>query len=231
MRITEIAAIPADYFTGGKDTLDTHELPARQKLKPLPGGTSLLYAVDQDGNGKRVSIVEPGMPESSKPQVVAVLYLDPVRYLPNTVQVGSITVDEDYRGRGLAKALYGIVFTVLRKNLLSGDEQTPGGRRNWMSLASIPGVEVRGLVRIPNQIFDMNKTATPSPGYQKYADRVIDQIMQLGGQFFSQNNHSSYWLFDVVPGKGSLQPAVQNSLSKLYGYDADNLLLATWSGA
>lgn len=231
MRVNEIEAIPAYQFTGGKDMLDTHQLPARRNLRPLPGGTDLLYAVDQDQHGQRVAIVEPGMPGITKQQVVAVLHLIPVNYLPNTVQVGSITVDEDYRGRGLARALYGIVFTVMRKNLLSGDAQTPGGRRNWLSLATIPGVEVHGLVRISNQVFDMEHTAMVSPQWKKHADRTMDQIMQLGGQFFSQSSNSTYWLFDVVPGKGSLQPAVKNSLSKLYGYDADNLLLATWSGA
>jgi hypothetical protein len=55
--------------------------------------------------------------------------------------------------------------------------------------------------------------------------------MELGGQFYSKDNNSTYWLFDVVPGKGSLQPAVKNALSQLYGYDSDNLLLATWTGA
>jgi hypothetical protein len=100
-----------------------------------------------------------------------------------------------------------------------------------MSLASIPGVEVRGLVRIPNQIFDMERTATVSPQYKRYADRTMDQIMELGGQFYSKDYNSSYWLFDVVPGKTSLQPAVQNALSQLYGYESDNLLLATWTGA
>lgn len=231
MRVSEIEAIPASQFSGGKDVLGTNKLPARMHRRPLPGGTDLQYAVDQDQGGKRVSIVDPGMPGITQPQVVAMLHLDPVDYLPKTVQVGSITVDEDYRGQGLARALYKIVFTVMRKNLLSGYSQTPGGRRNWMSLATMPGVEVHGLVQIPKQIFDMGRTATPSPGHQSYSDRVIDQIMQLGGQYFGKSNNSTYWLFDVVPGRGSLQPAVKNSLSKLYGYDADNLLLARWTGA
>jgi GNAT superfamily N-acetyltransferase len=218
--LQEIEAIPAQSFAGGKDILHTNRLPAKRNLKPLPGGTDLLYAVERNRYVQRVSIVEPGMPGITKPHVVAVLNLDTVTYLPNTVQVQTITVDEHYRGRGLAKALYGLVFTVMRKNLLSGASQTPGGRRNWMSLANIPGVEVRGMVRIPDQIFDM----------KRHSDRTMDQIMALGGQFFTKNNHNTYWLFDVVPGKGSLQPAVKNSLSKLYDKDSDTLLLATWSG-
>ena len=226
--LTEIENFPAYQFVGGKSMLDKRRLPAKRNLQPLLGGTNLLYAVDQDRHGQRVVIVEPGVPTVSNPQVVAALYLDTVDYLPNTVQVTSITVDEDYRGRGLAKALYGIVFTKMRKNLLSGDAQTPGGKRNWMSLVNMPGVQVKGLVRIDNDIFDLNRNRVSS-NYQKYIDQTIDQIMELGGQFFHKDNDFSYWLFDVVPGKGQLQPYVQNSISKLYGYDARNLLLATWN--
>jgi hypothetical protein len=54
--------------------------------------------------------------------------------------------------------------------------------------------------------------------------------MQLGGQFVAKNNNRTYWAFDVVPGNGQLTPAVKNKLSKLYGYDSDNLLMATWTG-
>jgi len=228
--LTEIAAMPANQFAGGKDMLGMFQTPAKKHLKPLPGGTDLQYAIETNKYGSIVQIVDPGMPGITRPEVVAVLNLDSSS-LPNTVQVGSITVDEDYRGRGLARALYGIVLTIMRKNLVSGSSQTPGGRRNWMSLASIPGVEVQGLVEIPNQIFDLERTATASPQWRKYADRTMNQIMELGGQFYSKDYNSSYWLFDVVPGKTSLQPAVQNALSQLYGYESDNLLLATWTGA
>lgn len=225
--LTEIENLPARNFDGKR--MLRLRIPAKRNLQPLLGSTDLLYAVDQaPGGDPRVVIVEPGVHAITKPQIVAVLQLEPVDYLPNTVQVGFITVDEDYRGRGLAKALYGIVFTKMRKNLLSGDTQTPGGKRNWISLVNMPGVEVKGLVRISNDIFDLNKNRVSS-NYQKYIDQTIDQIMELGGQFFHKDQDFSFWLFDVVPGKGQLQPYVQNSLSKLYGYDATNLLLATWN--
>jgi len=225
--LTEIENLPARNFDGKR--MLRLRIPAKRNLQPLLGGTDLLYAVDQaPGGDPRVVIVEPGVRAITKPQIVAVLQLEPVNYLPNTVQVGFITVDEDYRGRGLAKALYGIVFTKMRKNLLSGDTQTPGGKRNWMSLVNMPGVQVKGLVQISNDIFDFNKNQVSS-NYQKYIDQTMDQIMELGGQFFHKNKDFSFWLFDVVPGKGQLQPYVQNSLSKLYGYDARNLLLATWN--
>lgn len=79
-------------------------------------------------------------------QLIGKLEISSVRWfpLPNAVAVEVITVDEDYRGQGIAKALYGIVLTIMKLPLVAGDSQTPGGRINWVSLASIPGVEVKG---------------------------------------------------------------------------------------
>jgi GNAT superfamily N-acetyltransferase len=227
--LTEIEHMKQSHFTGGKDMLGSFQKPGKKHLKPLPGGTDLMYSVTKDNYGSYVYIVDPGVPGITKQSIVASLSLIDSD-LPNTFQVGSITVDEDYRGRGLARALYGIVLTIMRKNLVSGSSQTPGGRRNWLSLASIPGVEVKGLVTLSNR--DTGTTVgDPKSGYNKYVEKTIDRVMELGGQFVSKGKNYNYWAFDVVPGKGQLQPAVQNALSKLYGYDSDALLMATWTGA
>jgi len=227
--LTEIEHMKQSHFTGGKDMLGSFQKPGKKHLKPLPGGTDLMYSVTKDNYGSYVYIVDPGVPGMTKHSIVASLSLIDSD-LPNTFQVGSITVDEDYRGRGLARALYGIVLTIMRKNLVSGSSQTPGGRRNWLSLASIPGVEVKGLVTLSNR--DTNTTVgDPKSRYNKYVEKTIDRVMELGGQFVSKGKNYNYWAFDVVPGKGQLQPAVQNALSKLYGYDSDALLMATWTGS
>ena len=178
-----------------------------------------MYSVTRDNYGSYVQIIDPGIPGITKPSIVASLSLAKGD-IPNSVQVGAITVDEDYRGRGLAKALYGIVLTIMKKTLISGDSQTPGGRRNWLSLASIPGVEIKGLLDLANYQLEKSRPV----------DNTIDQLMQLGGQFVAKDNTYTYWAFDVVPGNGQLTPAVKNKLSKLYGYDSTNLLMATWTG-
>ena len=217
--LTEIEKMDQSQYRGGKDTLDRYSTPGKKHLRALPGGSDLMYSITSDAYGSYVHIVDPGIPGITKPSIVASLSL--VKgVIPNSVQVGAITVDEDYRGRGLAKALYGIVLTIMKKTLISGSSQTPGGRRNWLSLASIPGVEIKGLLDLAD--FQLEKS--------RQVDNTMDQLMQLGGQFVAKNNNYTYWAFDVVPGNGQLAPAVKNKLSKLYGYDSDNLLMATWTG-
>jgi pyrimidine deaminase RibD-like protein/ribosomal protein S18 acetylase RimI-like enzyme len=226
--ITEIEALPSYIFTGSKDTLSRHPLAPLKQLRHLPGGTDLQYGVVRDQGDITVQIVDPGMAGVTKPQVVAALVLVEAE-LPNTLQVSTIAVDPDYRGRGLAKALYGIVLTIMHKNLLSGVSQTPGGRRNWMSLATIPGVEVKGLISLYNSELDPNQ-ARPGSRREKRLEGNIDKIMELGGQFVGKDRQKTYWAFDVEPGRGQLRPVVQNRLSQLYGYASEAVLMATVTG-
>jgi pyrimidine deaminase RibD-like protein/GNAT superfamily N-acetyltransferase len=141
--------------------------------------------------------------------------------LKGALQVDTITVDEDYRGQGIAKSLYGVALSILRRPLVAGRGQTPGGRRNWLSLASTPGVEVKGYLGLNEDRL-------------KNADSDIDTIMgKLGGQYIGQSRPPGirYFAFDVVAGSGELAPAVKTSLSQIYGHTMGNLgLYATWSG-
>jgi GNAT superfamily N-acetyltransferase len=146
--------------------------------------------------------------------------------LKGAVQVGTITVDEDYRGVGLAKALYGVVLTIMKRPLLAGSSQTPGGRRNWLSLSQIPGVDMKGYFRINDDDFEY-----------RGADKKIDIIMgQLGGQHIGTTKSGRhYFAFDVQPNttKQELQAYVDTKLSKVYGsYSSDTGagLFAVWNG-
>lgn len=143
--------------------------------------------------------------------------------LAKSFQVGTITVDEGYRSMGLAKALYGIVLTKMKISLVAGSSQTPGGRRNWLSLSNIPGVEVKGWVRVSELSLSNSKTD----------ERRIDVLMgKLGGQYIGRDQrHGHYFAFDVVPGSKQLQPAVKTALSRLYGESNYTIgLYAIWTG-
>jgi GNAT superfamily N-acetyltransferase len=154
--------------------------------------------------------------------------------LKGAVQVDTITVDEDYRGVGLAKALYGIVLTILKRPLVAGSSQTPGGRRNWLSLASIPGVEMKGYISFDEDELD--------PAVSRYngttpakANKNIDTIMgKLGGQHIGSSRHGEeFFAFDVQPDttKQELKAYVDTKLSKVYGgYNSDTGLYAVWTG-
>jgi ribosomal protein S18 acetylase RimI-like enzyme len=145
--------------------------------------------------------------------------------LKGALQVSTITVDEDYRGQGVAKSMYGIALSILQRPLLAGSSQTPGGRRNWLSLASIPGVDIKGYVMINEARFD-------NP---EWAEKDIDTIMgKLGGQYIGPSKPPGihYFAFDVVPGSGELAPAVKTELSKIYDEHGSRTgLYAIWSGA
>ena len=145
--------------------------------------------------------------------------------LKGAVQVGTITVDEDYRGGGIAKALYGIVLTIMKRPLVAGSSQTPGGRKNWISLSQIPGVQMKGYFRIDDKDFDYSG-----------AGKKIDIIMgKLGGEHIGQNKSGRhYFAFDVKPNtsKQELQAYVDTNLSKVYSgeYSSGGGLYAIWTG-
>lgn len=162
--------------------------------------------------------------------------------LPGAVQVGTITVDEDYRGQGLAKALYGIVLTIMKRPLLAGSSQTPGGRKNWLSLSQIPGVEMKGYFKVDDYDLETRDTSDMpardkrwNDSQNKQAEKRIDTIMgELGGQYIGASKWGShYFAFDVKPNttKQELQAYVNTKLSQVYGgYYSSSGLYAVWTG-
>lgn len=170
------------------------------------------------------------------PQIIGKLTLEKPWYFPlkGALQVGTITVDEDYRGVGLAKALYGIVLTILKRPLLAGSSQTPGGRRNWVSLSQIPGVEMKGYISV--QDYELN--ADPRRDDMKWVKRAeesIDEIMgKLGGQYIGKSGSGHFFAFDVQPnatGK-ELEAVVKQKVAHVYGGKAsfEGGLFAVWTG-
>ena len=157
--------------------------------------------------------------------------------IKGAVQVDIITVDEDYRGRGIAKALYGIVLTIMKRPLIAGSSQTPGGRKNWVSLANIPGVQIKGYFAMddddinPAAAADRSRFGDTTPAG---ANKNIDIIMgQLGGQFIGKSRYGyTYFSFDVKPDttKNELTAAVKTKLSTVYNGSSDVGLYAVWTG-
>lgn len=170
-------------------------------------------------------------------QLIGKLLLTDYKSFPiiGAVQVDIITVDEDYRGRGIAKALYGIVLTIMKRPLLAGSSQTPGGRKNWVSLANIPGVQIKGYFAMDDD--DINPSAERSrfsDTTPARANKNIDTIMgQLGGQFIGKSRTGyTYFSFDVKPDttKNELTAAVKTKLSTVYNGSSDVGLYAVWTG-
>jgi len=192
----------------------------------------------RDADRKRVYDRAPG-------KLIGQLTVDDVSRnfpLPGAVRVGTITVDEDYRGMGLAKSLYGIVLTIMKRPLLAGSSQTPGGRKNWLSLSQIPGVEMKGYFKVDDHDLATRDTSDV-PGrdkrwydsQNKQAEKRIDTIMgELGGQYIGGSKWGShYFAFDVKPNtsKQELEAYVNTKLSQVYGgYYSSGGLYAVWNG-
>jgi hypothetical protein len=285
--LTEIERLGKSGFEGGKEYLDV-EYGSTKTIKPLPGGSGLLYSITNDSGDIEVKLwdkINKGeyefTPEPKKlswynsrehasrveywkqrnerrkeefdkapGRLVGKLSLHnvgpgfPLRFpLSGALQVGTITVDEQYRGVGLAKALYGIVLTIMKRPLLAGASQTPGGRRNWMSLSQIPGVEMKGFFKVDNWDLETDDPADARgasdkryiASKNKAAENRIDTIMgKLGGQYLGKGREGyQYFAFDVQPNttKKELQAYVDTNLSKVYGnYNSDTGLYAVWRG-
>ena len=197
--------------------------------KPLPGGSGLMYSIEQKNKEIMISILNPNTEE-----VVGYLKAtanDQEKYFPikNAHSVSMIAVDPEWRGQGIAKSLYGVYLSILKYPLLAGSQQTPGGRQNWISLTKVPGVIVRGYVLIHDKNFNDEDSSVAF-------DNFVDKIMAMGGEYLgnSPSGKTRYFAFDVEPGNGELQPAVKKQLQLYhnisYLFHQEVGLYAVWEG-
>lgn len=225
--ISEIVKIPQSEIKVSKSDMPSYKEGDLKKFKPLPGESKFVYDIVKMTSSRFVIVIAD--PETKRG--VGYLSLSKNEYFPiaNAHYVDMIGVDPQRRGEGIAKSLYGIYLSILRYPLLAGTDQTPGGRRNWLSLSQIPGVEIQGYVAINDKYFDQDKNR---PDYQnKKFDKLLDNIMAMGGEYLGENRGVHFFSFDVEPGTGELEPVVKKQL-KLYGYhDLVNPgLYAVWQG-
>jgi hypothetical protein len=201
----------------------------RKIAKPLPGGSGLMYSIEQKSKEIVISILDPATEE-------VVGYLNATanneeKYFPikNAHSVSMIGVAPEWRGQGIAKSLYGVYLSILKYPLLAGSSQTPGGRQNWLSLTKIPGVTVKGYVMIHDKYFNDEERSVAF-------DNFVDKIMAMGGEYLgnSPSGKTRYFAFDVEPGNGELQSAVKKQLQLYhnisYLFYQQVGLYAVWGG-
>lgn len=157
--VTEIARIPqGDFGTAG--TIDSR-IPDVER-KELPGGSGFTYGVNRENDLIEIMIFDDN-------KIVGELDIVYTRGPAKTWEVDSVAVDPAHRGRGIAKALYGIALSILKLPIEAGQMQTRHGQQMWLMLNSIPGVEVVGYNHEPTQQY------RAQPGDQiikQYKDRV-----------------------------------------------------------
>lgn len=200
MKITEIAILPdIDFDRWIQNTkLNTKD------LKKLPGNNPYYYTFEDH---KKFTIWHNKNP-------IAELQIGvPINFpIKNIYEVQGIGVLSEYRGQNLAKSLYGLVLLPppigLGATLLSDTEQTQGGKRNWASLARIPGVEVTGVVTISLRLQD-----------EIDMEFIDDLFGKLGGVYIGESPSKIYYQFPVSVSDGQIEDLIQNSKVPIYGKD------------
>ena len=191
------------------------------KSKKLPGDNNYRYnIISRDGDYK-IYIQDDGY-------LIGYLGLTPMPFpLRGALEVDYITVQKHYAGIGIAKGLYGIVLSIMKRPLISGTMQAPGGQRNWLSLSKIPGVEVNGYISIDDHLFDSS-----SPYIRQILNKKIEAIMNSGAEYMGKVIDRHYFRFDVI-GDDNQMKAVVNAVD-LYSRDLEITpeigMYAIWTG-
>jgi GNAT superfamily N-acetyltransferase len=196
--VMEIARIPqGDYGSAG--TIDTERVPDVSR-RELPGGSGFTYGINQ----KDSDFMEIMMFDQDK--IVGELDLSYTQGPMKTWSVENIAVDPAHRGRGIAKALYGIALSILRLPIEAGQIQTRGGQQMWLMLNSIPGVEVVGSAQ--------DKTAN-------YQARPGDKIVM-------QDENYTHYTFPIQAGTRSMRS--RRPGTGIYTRP-DTTMVARWTGS
>jgi GNAT superfamily N-acetyltransferase len=195
MRFFEIARIPqGDY--GSPGTIDAR-IPDVE-FKELPGGSGMTYGINRENDLIEIMIVDDN-------KIVGELDIVYTHGPAKTWSVDNVAVDPAYRGRGIAKALYGIALSILRLPIEAGQLQTRGGQQMWLMLNSIPGVEVVGYAQDPAS---------------KYQARPGDNIIR-------QDKNYTHYTFPVEAGTRSMRS--RRPQTGIYTRP-DTTMIARWTG-
>lgn len=223
MRLHEIEAIPKSGYDPKADQFYINNYTAKKyqsEMKPLPGGSGLTYVVNEDETGAAIIILDPKRLGGFQSYYVGKLGVKKIvlGLLKGSAQVYSISVHPNYRGMGIARALYGLVLLPepqgMGLTLISDQAQTPGGIQNWVSLSKIPGVEVTGLVRIA-KIDDAELANFPQ--VEKQVDQVLDDLFgKVGGVYLSETEKFYFFQIPVESVGSKLENKVKDSMIKIY---------------
>lgn len=239
-----IVRIPqSELSSQGKDYLDQLEVAASdqikamfKKLKPVPDDQDLRYGIiPRDDVGQYHVVIV-----NNSDQIIGDLALSLVKDFPlqPAYTVEFVTVTEDYRGMGIGNLLYKIALRDQGINLIAGESQTVGGRRNWISLSKTPGVMISGWGWV-----NVSEQANANPELVKIQKKFEKSMTKAGAQSLGTSKGPSntlsrainkhWYLFPVHAGEKEFK--AMNNAIKIYYNDVYNLpflykvgLVANW---
>jgi hypothetical protein len=95
--------------------------------------------------------------DKSNDQLVLIVEISAVWINTNTWQIDLISVNDNYRGLNLPILMYRFLLKNLKLKILSGNEQTKGGRSIWERLVKIQGIDCFGYDMKSNKLFQIDK--------------------------------------------------------------------------
>lgn len=213
--ITEITRAPSWGKSSEPDAPRLEKLPAN--VQPLKGHPNFVYHTYRKssigwhhGNYQVLEVLE-----KKTATVAGLLYVQPdSSLLREAVQVADVFVYKNYQGQGLASAMY-YTLAVDRGRIIVADQdpeggQTPQARKMWAAMSEgLPGVIIKGWVRIDINGYDFQHD-------ENEEDRVVNAIMNLGGEWLWHTKNEWAILFDVRPNSNGreLTAVVNNFLSR-----------------
>lgn len=198
------------------------KLPSNFELTPFPGRRGLGYLITY-GGGKAVwdlsitKVFNLYDLRTRKP-VAQFRYQPRIRLFPNAIESYATIVHPSYRGQGLASEIYKF-FAVNQNKIIIADMtepdgwgnsevgQTPDARKLWIRMSeSMPDITVKGWVKLD----------PTSYSFKEAEDEIIDNIMELGGQFLQRKEDSWIVAFDVIanPRRSELQAYIKTFISQ-----------------
>lgn len=239
MKLNEILRKTTQGFIGPSEP-EVFQPEFNKLLKPLTN--SLKYYYDEEDGVCTIQIVDTDIKFEPKTRyheqlierfngevyrVLADLTLnDATDLFPfRAVQVDTIYVDKDFQNKGYSRLAYKIAFKETKSTLVAGNNQTPGGRRNWVSLDKMPEVEVIGYIRLlPRDIDDSD---------------IMEKVLERGGQYEGKRGKYHFFLFEAFKAAdGSEMTIDYENVIQLYhditgtakGINSEVGLLARWIG-
>ena len=220
-QLVEIHRLKAEEFPAGRAWLDDNSYSYdSKKLKwhPYPGSQTEWAIATNKG--------APDVLLAHERKVIGHLQLTELKKISwpeRAYDILTVTVDEKYKGKGLAPVMYYIALTKLGP-LLLGSQHTPGGAKLALSISKVPGIKVRGFLILRKSSFHPEERAERKL-------EIEEELRASKARIIGQTSDGAdVWSFAVKPGTVELEAVPGIDLYDLSISHEDLGVYATWVG-